>query len=51
MGGGIAMVYANAGIPVVLKEIKQEYLDRGLEIIMKVRQNRAIMVIESVADY
>jgi 3-hydroxyacyl-CoA dehydrogenase len=30
MGGGIAMVYANAGIPVVLKEISQEALDRGM---------------------
>lgn len=33
MGGGIAMVYANAGIPVVLKETKQEFLDRGMGII------------------
>ena len=33
MGGGIAMNFANAGIPVVLKEINQEALDRGLEII------------------
>lgn len=33
MGGGIAMVYVNAGIPVVLKEVKQEFLDRGMEII------------------
>jgi len=30
MGGGIAMSYANAGIPVILKETKQEALDRGL---------------------
>ena len=35
MGGGIAMVYANAGIPVVLKETSQDLLDRGLEIIRK----------------
>ncbi|MBI4695994.1 MAG: enoyl-CoA hydratase/isomerase family protein [Gammaproteobacteria bacterium] len=33
MGGGIAMNFANAGIPVVLKEINQEALDRGLAII------------------
>jgi 3-hydroxyacyl-CoA dehydrogenase len=33
MGGGIAMNYANAGIPVILKETKQEALDRGLGII------------------
>src|ERR1700741_4285506 len=30
MGGGITMVYANAGIPVLLKEVDQETLDRGL---------------------
>jgi len=33
MGGGIAMNFANVGIPVVLKEINQAALDRGLEII------------------
>jgi 3-hydroxyacyl-CoA dehydrogenase len=33
MGGGIAMNYANAGIPVLVKETKQEALDRGLSII------------------
>jgi 3-hydroxyacyl-CoA dehydrogenase len=33
MGGGIAMNYANAGIPVILKETKQEALDRGIGII------------------
>ncbi|MBX3421146.1 MAG: enoyl-CoA hydratase/isomerase family protein [Pirellulaceae bacterium] len=35
MGGGIAMNYANAGIPVLLKEASQELLDRGLNIIRK----------------
>src|ERR1700722_15177100 len=30
MGGGIAMVLANAGIPVLLKETDQAALDRGL---------------------
>ncbi len=35
MGGGIAMVYANAGIPVLLKEASQEFLDRGLATIKK----------------
>ncbi len=35
MGGGIAMNYANAGIPVIIKETKQELLDRGMEIIKK----------------
>jgi 3-hydroxyacyl-CoA dehydrogenase len=35
MGGGITMAYVNAGIPVVLKEIDQERLDKGLERIRK----------------
>jgi 3-hydroxyacyl-CoA dehydrogenase len=35
MGGGISMVYANAGIPVLLKEASQELLDRGLATIKK----------------
>jgi 3-hydroxyacyl-CoA dehydrogenase len=33
MGGGIAMNFANAGIPVTLVEVKQEALDRGLKVI------------------
>jgi 3-hydroxyacyl-CoA dehydrogenase len=33
MGGGIAMTYANAGIPVLLKEADQPALDRGLATI------------------
>ncbi len=35
MGGGIAMAYANAGIPVRLTEVTQEALDRGMGIIRK----------------
>jgi 3-hydroxyacyl-CoA dehydrogenase len=35
MGGGIAMVFANAGIPVLLKDADQPALDRGLDIIRK----------------
>ncbi len=35
MGGGITMAYANAGIPVLLKEVTQEALDRGLATIRK----------------
>ncbi len=35
MGGGIAMVFANAGIPVMLKEADQAALDRGLATIQK----------------
>jgi 3-hydroxyacyl-CoA dehydrogenase len=33
MGGGIAMVLANAGLPVLLKEADQSALDRGLATI------------------
>jgi len=35
MGGGIAMNYANAGIPVIVKETTQEALDSGIAIIRK----------------
>jgi 3-hydroxyacyl-CoA dehydrogenase len=35
MGGGIAMSFANAGIPVTLVEATQEALDRGLQAIRK----------------
>lgn len=35
MGGGITMAYANAGIPVRVKEVSQEALDRGLATIRK----------------
>jgi len=35
MGGGIAMNFANAGIPVKIVETKQEALDRGLSVIRK----------------
>jgi 3-hydroxyacyl-CoA dehydrogenase len=35
MGGGIAMSYANAGIPVLLKEVDQPSLERGLATIRK----------------
>jgi len=33
MGGGIAMVFANAGIPVLVKETEQAALDRGMATI------------------
>src|SRR5262249_17787600 len=39
MGGGIAMNYANAGIPVIIKETTQEPLDRGVATIRKNYQN------------
>ena len=35
MGGGIAMNFLNAGIPVTILEVKQEFLDRGLATIRK----------------
>ena len=38
MGGGIAMCFASAGIPVTLVETTRDYLDKGLE---KIRQNYA----------
>ena len=39
MGGGIAMNYANAGIPVIVKETSQDALDRGMAIIRKNYEN------------
>jgi 3-hydroxyacyl-CoA dehydrogenase len=39
MGGGIAMVFANAGIPVLLREADQAALDRGLNTIRKNYEN------------
>ena len=35
MGGGIAMNFLNAGIPVTLVEMSQEALDRGISVIRK----------------
>jgi 3-hydroxyacyl-CoA dehydrogenase len=35
MGGGIAMNYANVGIPVLLKEVDQAALDRGVATIRR----------------
>ena len=39
MGGGIAMNFANAGIPVKVLEAKQEALDKGLATIRKNYEN------------
>jgi 3-hydroxyacyl-CoA dehydrogenase len=36
MGGGIAMSFANAGIPVVIADVSQEALDKGMQ---KIRSN------------
>ncbi|SEM36269.1 3-hydroxyacyl-CoA dehydrogenase [Variovorax sp. YR750] len=41
MGGGIAMAFANAGIPVVLLEREQAAIDRGLDL---VRRNYGVTV-------
>ncbi len=39
MGGGIAMNFANAGIPIIMLELKQEALDNGLALIRKNYEN------------
>ena len=64
MGGGIAMNFANAGIPVRLVELTREALDRGLSLIRKnyaasvkrgslteAGMNRALSLIEGVTQY
>jgi 3-hydroxyacyl-CoA dehydrogenase len=64
MGGGIAMSFANAGIPVQMLEISQEALDRGLALIRKnysasvtrgsltqERMDRALSLISGVRQY
>jgi len=40
MGGGISMNFLNAGIPVVMLEMKQEALDRGVATIRKNYDNQ-----------
>ncbi len=39
MGGGIAMNYANAGVPVIMKDASREALDRGMATIRKNYEN------------
>ena len=64
MGGGIAMSFANAGIPVTLVEVDDEALERGLAIVRrnyegsvrrgKLREEEAaanIALINGVTDY
>ncbi|HEX5514085.1 MAG TPA: 3-hydroxyacyl-CoA dehydrogenase NAD-binding domain-containing protein, partial [Gammaproteobacteria bacterium] len=41
MGGGIAMNFANAGIPVYILEVQQEALDKGLAIVRRNYENSA----------
>ena len=50
MGGGIAMNFANVGIPVTLVETKQEALDRGLAVIRKNYETTAQRGKLSMAD-
>ena len=40
MGGEIAQVIASAGLPVVLKDVKQEFVDQGLEKAREVMQGQ-----------
>ena len=44
MGGGIAMAFVNAGIPVLIKEATQEALDRGMA---NIRRNYARLPAEA----
>jgi 3-hydroxyacyl-CoA dehydrogenase len=41
MGGGIAMNFANVGIPVTVLEVSKEGLDRGLGVVRKNYENSA----------
>ena len=40
MGAGIAQVLTYNGIPVILKEVNQQFLDRGMQTIAKVYEGR-----------
>ena len=64
MGGGIAMNFANAGIPVAILEVSGEALERGLAVIRKnygasvargslapARAEQALALIRGVSDY
>jgi 3-hydroxyacyl-CoA dehydrogenase len=46
MGGEIAQVIASAGIPVVLKDVKQEFVDQGLEKARQVTQGQLARLVE-----
>ncbi len=41
MGGGIAMNFANAGIPVTIVEVKEDALERGLGVVRRNYENSA----------
>ena len=40
MGAGIACVLAQAGIEVLLKDVKQEFVDRGLQSVKRMLDSR-----------
>ncbi len=50
MGGGIAMNFANIGIPVTIVERDQESLDRGLAVVKKNYERSRTATPESVAQ-
>jgi 3-hydroxyacyl-CoA dehydrogenase len=41
MGGGIAMCFAEKGVPIVLKDAKQEWLDSGMKAISNLWEGQA----------
>ena len=47
MGGGISMNFLNAGIPVVMLEMKQEALDKGVATIRKNYEGCGLLGLES----
>ncbi|WP_310226753.1 3-hydroxyacyl-CoA dehydrogenase NAD-binding domain-containing protein [Sphingobium xenophagum] len=64
MGGGIAMVFANAGIPVYLTDVSNEAVERGIALIRKnyetsvargsmprAAADRALALISTTTDY
>jgi len=64
MGGGIAMVFANAGIPVKLVDVSRDALDKGLGIVRKnyetsvgrgsmprAKADAALALIDGTTDY
>src|SRR3989440_11592195 len=50
MGGGIAMNFANVGIPVTVVEVQQEALDRGLGVVRKNYETTASRGPRTMAD-
>ncbi|GHF31112.1 3-hydroxyacyl-CoA dehydrogenase [Kordiimonas sediminis] len=50
MGGGIAMNFANVGIPVTVLELNQEALDRGLGVCRKNWERSSRLTADDVAE-